>query len=230
MSRIRQFAVAVALAVATAISGSAQSAVVLVTSAAGLGANDSIDWGQIGPSGTVFFGPQNATSGLGLVATVDSTGNHFTRYDQPTTWAGNFANGTRVIYHDGGPGPETLITFASPIFGAGAQVQSAVYGAFTARVQVFDAGNNLLGSFTENGVSNGNSDGSAIFIGALSDVANISSIRFDLTAAVDGLNLLGIGPLSLNENLNAPIPEPGTAGLLALGSLVLLAARRRKRN
>jgi hypothetical protein len=60
----------------------ANAAIVLVTSSAALGANDSIDWSQFGPAFTNLTSPQAVVSTGGLNATVSSAGGVFERLDQ----------------------------------------------------------------------------------------------------------------------------------------------------
>lgn len=205
----------------------ARAGLVLATSTSALGANDVIDWSQLGPDPTILTSPQNVVSGDGLDAVVSSSGGVFMRVDEGHGWTGNFAPGTPLLW-TAGHGPEFVITFASPVFGAGARIQSNSFGAFTAEIVASDGG--VLGSFTQDGQSNPNEDNSAIFIGALSDVANIASIRFDLVSAVSAGNDFAIGPLALNTlGLRLPIPEPGSLLLLGV-ALTGFAGWRRSRN
>src|SRR5262245_13952033 len=80
--------------------------VIGVTSAGpgGLNANDSIDWGQLGPAFTVLSSPQNVASNGLLDATVSSAGGIFERVDQGNGWAGNFPGGDHLLW-DQGAGP-----------------------------------------------------------------------------------------------------------------------------
>jgi hypothetical protein len=48
-------------------------------------------------------------------------------------------------------------------------------------------------------------------------------------AYAQGYSYTGYGDLYLNELSEATVPEPASAGLLAIGSLILLARRRRPR-
>jgi hypothetical protein len=205
--------------------GSAHASVILVTLPAALGANDSIDWSQLGPSFTFLTSPQSVVSGGGLNASVSSSGGQFERRDQNNGWGGNFAPGTPLLW-DREVGPEILVTFATPISGAGAQIQADFFGPFTAQIIV---NGGALGTFTENGTSNGNSDNSAIFIGALSSIADITTIQFDLTSASSEPNDFAIGPVALNTT-GAAVPEPSSLVLLVTVLAALaLSLRNRKR-
>jgi hypothetical protein len=198
--------------------GSAHASVILVTSPAALGANDSIDWGQLGPSFTSLTSPQSVVSGGGLNATVSSSGGVFERRDQGNGWNGNFAFGTPLLWTTTTGGPDITVTFATPVSGAGAQIQADFFGDFTAQI-ILNGG--ALGTFTENGTSNGNNDNSAIFIGALSSIADITTIEFSLTSAVNNPNDFAIGTLALNTTGGA-VPEPSS--LVLLGTVLAALA------
>jgi hypothetical protein len=215
---------AAVLAFATA--GAASASVFQVSSAAGMGANDSIDWGQLGVPFTSFSSPLNVTSGGGLNTVVSSAGNYFLRMDEGVTWAGNFANGEHLLW-DGGTsfgadGPDITLTFATPVKGAGAKIQADFYGPFTA--EIIGSNGGVLGTFTRNGYSNGGNDNSAIFLGMLSSGRDIKQIRFDLTSAVYDTGDFAIGTVALNT-----VPEPATWGLMLVGFGGLGAALRLRR-
>ena len=194
----------------------------LVTSVGALGANDSIDWGQLGPTFTVLSSPQSVTSAGGLGAVVSSAGGVFERRDEMNGWAGNIgAEGTALLWNQQ-VGPDITLTFAHPVFGAGAQIQADYYGGFTA--QILASNGAVLGSFTENGTSDCCSN-TAIFIGLLSTTANIASIEFTLTAAAyDTTSDFAIGPVALTTG----VPELGTWAMMIIGfGGVALQLRRR---
>jgi hypothetical protein len=206
------------------LTGAAQASVTLVTSSSALGANDSISWTQLGPAFTVLTGPQAVTSTGGLAATVTSAGNTLERRDQGSGWAGNFANGAPLLWTRG-VGPDITLSFAAPVYGAGAQFQADIFGPFTA--EVIGIGGSVLGTFTENGTSNSAGDDSAIFIGILSDTADISSIVFHQT----GGNDFAIGNVALNtSDTPAAVPEPASLSLLGLGLIGFISTRRKSAN
>ena len=201
---------AAALAIAPASAGG-------ITSSAGL--TDSIDWtSQLG--GVTFNtipSPQTVMSADGVMVTVSSTGGVFERVDQGNGWAGNFAPGEELLWDDEA-GPDITLTFATPVNAAGATIQADFYGGFTAQVLV-----NGTNTFTENGVSNGNNDGSAIFIGW--NGGPITTLQFTLTSAFEAPNDFAIGTVALSS-----VPEPSTWAMMMLGfaGLGFAAFRTRK--
>jgi PEP-CTERM motif len=217
----------------SAVAGPVRADLTLVTDRASLNANDSINWGQFGGSGTTVPSGSTVTTALGNTATVtDASGNPIILV-QSTSWYGNFSPGDNLLYtgaaFGSGNGPLTLLTFATAVGGIGAQIQADYYGSFTAQITAYDASNNVLGVFTENGTANGNADGSAIFIGVISSTANISSIQFALTNDVGG----GNGDFAINQvSIGGPsvstVPEPSTFAVAGLGGLGLLAYARRR--
>ncbi len=72
------------------------------------------------------------------------------------------------------------IEFDDPVAGAGAQIQRNVLGPFEGSIEAFDVSDVSLGSFTLMGVSTFNADNSAIFLGVLSNTAEIKAITFDI--------------------------------------------------
>jgi hypothetical protein len=202
----------------------------LVTSA-GLGANDTVTWGQLGPDSTALGSSFSATS-----ANSKSIGGSFSAstgsvVDVGASWgpaSGAFVNGDAVIWaNDGtnGTGPIAL-TFPS-VFGAGAAIQADQPGQFTAQIQLY-AGATSLG--TESLTSD--STGDAIFIGALDTANEVTKAVFSLTAVTAGDsygNALGdfaVDTLNLKES-GASTPEPGSV-LMLVGGLAGLSLLRRR--
>lgn len=204
---------------------------VLVTTAGGISADGTINWGApnaILPNPSTF-----AVTGIpGLNATVAQPGGPSFSVDvqSPTSWNGNFTPGDPVLANNA-PGPVS-ITFSSPVAGVGTQIQALFHGPFTASIQAFDSLNNLLGTFTEPGTSNTNADGSAIFIGILSNTADISRITLS-TPIASGLlpGMFGINNPIVQANGSAPtvVPEPSSVLLWSVVGLVTLGSKWRRR-
>lgn len=158
-----------------------------------LGADDNIQWGQFGPPNTAFDTPAQGLSDGGVSFIVDDEGNHaLTRVDQGDGWDGNFAPGDELILNGGLGGP-VLIEFDRPVFGIGANLQEDFFGPFTGVIEVFDAGGGLIERFIREGESNGNADGSAIFIGILSDTPIVrATFTTDNRPAINMVGLVTI--------------------------------------
>jgi hypothetical protein len=216
-----------AMAVLTVVAGAVQRApagVMLVTSPTALAPNDSIDWGQLGPDSTSLPSSTAVTSATGLVATVstaDPTG--LLRVDEGLSWIGNFTISDHLITNNQTSYFPLTIGFASPVSGAGAQIQLDNAGPFTATITAF-SGTNSLGTFTENGLSTALEDGSAIFIGVSDTKAEITSIVFgiDDPPAVSG-------DFAINSLLIRGVPEPSSLVLAAIAVPVGLGVWWRRR-
>jgi len=215
----------------------AQAATIQVGSAGALGANDFFDWGQVrvldgGGNAVAQPSPQNVTSNLGRTGSI-SDGGTFTGLVEGTDWFGNFTVGDNVLYTGDPNTPfaassSFTMNFNTDIAGLGLQITSNFYGAFTASLEVFN-GATSLGVFNVAGVMDGNEDGTAPFLGALSDAVDIDRAVFTLTSntgAGFGVNRLLTTDTPFGNN--AEVPEPATLGLVGMG--VLAAIRRRRQN
>ena len=171
------------------------------------------NWGQLGASYTVLDSPQQVVATDGTGGTVSSAGGLLMRLDQSSGWWGNFAPGTHLLW-DVQSGPDITVKFATPVSSAGAQIQADYYGSFTAEIIAYDLVGNVIGTVTEDGVSNGNSDGSAIFIDLISNSADIAMVKFMLTSATYSPNDFAIGPVQFSEEPSVggsgPIVNNGT--------------------
>jgi hypothetical protein len=105
-----------------------------------------------------------------------------------------------------------LTPIASPIKGAGAQIELDSPGPFTATIEAF-SGTTLLGTFAEDGLAKSLEDGAAIFIGALDTTAEITSIVFGIDNPPAFGGDFAIDTLSLN--ISGAVPEP-TSHFLAM--------------
>lgn len=233
-SRVVMLLVAVLVGV---LSAPAESAV-LITSRAALGANDSIDWADLGPSGTILTPPVGITSALGVNAQVNNPDGPIGRLEQDLSWDGNFGPGDAVLVAG-----STLVTSVGPlvidfdqaVMGAGAQIQTVQFDPFTAFIDVFYT-DLTSETFSLVGLSNNLGDNSAIFIGVLSGAFDIDRIEFRTSVGPPGQQgavQFGINQLSLvsGEDGDGPVEAPSPAGvaLLGLGLVVLEFARRRRR-
>jgi hypothetical protein len=190
----------------------------LVINRGALGANDHVDWGILGPDQTFVNNPFGIASVGGDALMVSEAPGQFVRIDEGTSWTGNFALGDHLLYtgtaFGGGQGPIT-IHFAAPVRGVGAQIEADFYGPFGARITAFDMGGNQLGSFTEVGNSVGTEDNSAIFIGVLSNAANIATIVYSLDFGTMNTTDFAINQLDLVTGPAAG-EDGGPAGPIAL--------------
>jgi hypothetical protein len=157
---------------------------VLVTSQASQGANDSVLWSQLGADGTTLGSTAAATSTRGSSVTLSLAGSSslvsVACTASPCSWTGaGFTAGDSLIWTsdtgNGGNGPLTL-NFSRGVSGVGALIQADRPGQFTAQIQALNGATSLV-SFTV--VSNANGD--AAYIGVLDQSgANITSIVFSL--------------------------------------------------
>jgi hypothetical protein len=219
------------------LAGPAAASTIQIGSAAALGANDFFDWGQVrvldgGGNPVAQPSPQSVTSNLGRTASI-SDGVAFTGLVEGTDWIGNFLAGENVLYSGDGNDPTAAakafsVDFATAVRGTGLQITPAAFLDFDASLEVFN-GATSLGLFTVSGVMTGFEDGTAPFLGALSDSSNITRAVFTLTSNADfglGVNRL-LTADSPGTPPNSPVPEPGTLSLLAIGAAGALARRRR---
>ena len=203
----------------------------LETSAAALGSNDTVTWGQLGTDSTPVGDTFSATS-----ANSESIGGAFSAstgevVDVGVSWgpaSGVFSNGDAVIWANDGTNGTGPIAFAFPsVFGVGAAIQADQPGQFTAQIQLFD-GLTSLGTESETS----DAVGDAIFIGALDTADEVTGAVFSLTAVSPGDsygNALGdfaVDTLNLTEPVSST-PEPGSV-LMLVGGLAGLSLLLRR--
>ena len=153
-----------------------------------------------------------SVDGITTISDSDLNSPAFTTLIQSLSWNGNFSPGQTVLANNGN-GPD-IFAFSIAQQGFGVQIQdNSNFGPFTATISAFDATHTLLGTFTEDGQSNTNADGSAIFIGVTSDSADIASVE------------LSIG--GDNFGVAQTIPEP--ASFVLMGSALIVAGRFARR-
>ena len=213
----------------------AQAAVTQVGSAGALGADDFFDWGQVrvvdgGGNAVAQSSPIIVTSNLARTGSI-SDGGSFTGLVEGTDWFGNFTVGNNVLYSGDPNNPFAAasaftMNFNTPVAGLGLQITSNFYGAFTASLEVFD-GATSLGSFNVGGTMDGSEDGSAPFLGALSDSVDINKAVFTLTSNTGAG--LGVNRLLTADTPTRTVPEPTTLALLTLALATLALGQWRLR-
>jgi hypothetical protein len=216
------------LALAAALG--AQAAPSLVVTPGALGANDTVNWAQLGVDGTTVTQSfsalsANAWSIAGLLTGSDGCVAVVTT-GSVCGWSATsgFVSGDSTIWAENGStysgsGPVSL-SF-SAVFGAGLYVQATSPGSFTASIDAYN-GVTLLGSFTVTSPT-----GSGVFIGVLDTVADITRIQVGLTACSSGCDTADFAVNQLMLKEAAAVPEAPTATLLGLGLLALPWVRRR---
>jgi hypothetical protein len=192
---------------------------VLVTSQAGQGANDSVRWSQLGTDGTTLGSSAAVTSGGGSTVTLALGGPSslvsVACTASPCSWTGaGFTAGDSLIWTsdtgNGGNGPLTL-RFSRGVSGAGALIQADGPGQFTAKIEAFN-GATSLASFNVTSDANGD----AAYIGVLDQSGtNITSVVLSLTTcaetctdfAIDTVNL-DTAPATLVSVVSSLNPSP----------------------
>ena len=226
------------LVLAALLGSAAQASTSLVTSAASLGANDSVSWSQLGPDGSsinpiVFVA--HSTAGLTVFgSSLQNLAPSLTLVTQGSTFSGTFTNGARLLSTGPGTGPLTF-SFLTPVSGAGVEIQRNLYGSFIAQISAFDGMGHALqanlfdyqaGGFSS---STGNPP---VFLGVSSTSADIAKIELQVLPAT-GISSTGfaIDSLQLVNPAVAPVPEPTTYAMLVagLGLMGVLAGRKQNR-
>jgi hypothetical protein len=150
--------------------------------------------------------------------TITDTGG-FQRRDEGPGWFGNFALGDQLLWDQRG-GPVTF-TFSQGISGIGFNISDNSYGAFTATLTTSDGT-----PFVFSGVSNGNEDGSAPFVG-VKDLTGANITSLTIVTSAPSANDFAFNRLLLQDTpVTAPTPEPSSFLLLGSGLMGLAGVVR----
>ena len=184
-----------------------------VSTRAGLGANDIVQWGTAAQDGVFSVSPLAVVSAGGVSVSAAVTGGLATYVQNGSGgYIGAFSPGDILLDSAFNPGPIT-IDFGTAVRGVGFNIASLNFGAFTGTLQLFGAGNTLFGSVSVSGTSSLANDGSAPFLGATSSLRDITRVVISTTGAGSELTINQMSLLTTNPG--SEIPEPSTITLLS---------------
>lgn len=208
---------------------------ILVTDKGELKNDGQLSWSALGDSGTLVPNPFTVeVPGIPGLTITGSEGDHlFERWDEGSEgWHGNFTDGDPLLFtglnYEPTPcyGPMDFL-FNFGISGFGTQIQQEFYGPFMAQIYAYGAADQLLGTYSVNGVAD---DGISVapFIGIRSDSADIFRIRLSVPVATNQA-FNRIESFAINSPVIEATPAPEPASMLLLGSGLLLGARYARR-
>jgi uncharacterized protein DUF4214 len=232
------------LVAAILASGSLQAAGTIkpYTNKAAFAADDVVDWFGLttlaGGDKCVNVATSFASlpSGLGkVIVSGKATNGSFRRCNEGISFFGNFTGGDRLLTTDVNKAGPIVLTFATPVYGAGLQIEAIDFVGATGQLKAFDANNNLLGTATVTSTHTNvlPADNTAPFVGIRSSVKEIARIEIDTPGvigfAVNSLQVaLGASPVLnssffVNQLYNDVLGRAPSAVELSSGLALLTA-------
>jgi len=190
-----------------------------------LGPFVGVDWGVFGPDGTVISTPDSRVVG-GLTIGVGSSQGALQRYDEGTSFTGNFAVGDHLLGDAGSESDSFIVRFGPSVKGFGTQVDSHyIRGDYNGSIELFSASNVSLFTAPFSGTNTFAEDNTAPFVGITSDLANISYAIFTIDQSFDPNIPAKAGSLLINrlDVIAAKVPEPSPLAVLATAVMAFFA-------
>lgn len=218
-------------ALAILFAGPAAAGVVsTAASRVAIGANDSVEWGAPAADGSFVTSPYGRTSTGGVDVTASFAGGGFGIFSQGGGggYTANYAAGDMLLDTFFQEGTVTL-EFSSAIRGVGFNIAADAGGAFTGFMSFYGAGNVLFDTLSVSGLTSQANDGSAIFLGGMSSLRDIT--RVDIWVTTSSTADFSINSLSLltSDPGGTSLPEPASLGLAGLAFASAALARRRRK-
>jgi len=180
-----------------------------------LGPFVGVDWSVFGPDGTLISTPDSRNVG-GITAGGASSQGILKRYDEGTSFTGNFALGDHLLGDAGSESDSFIVRFGSPVKGFGSQVDSHyIRGPYNGSIELFSVTNALLYTALFTGNNTFAEDNTAPFVGVTSDLANISYAAFTIDQSFDPNLPSRAGSLLINRLDVIAAPEPSPLAVLS---------------
>ena len=201
---------------------------VVVTDRTRLGSSDSANWSLFGSPYTDVVSGSSIDSQSGIVVTVSQPEYGLQIMQQQNGYFGDFFPGETLLTNWNSPFPIT-ISFSRPIFGAGVNLEPAqvqdLPAQFSAFVTAYD-GNVWLGQFSTTGTKTTAMNGTAPFLGVLSDQANITSLTYRVAVQTNGPSTGDFAMDSISLKTENPVPETSSIAFCLTGLALLSVLAR----
>jgi hypothetical protein len=210
-----------ALTLLLGATGRASAGIMFVSSPGGLNADATFHWGtfandtSLADPSNLTAGPLNFTLSSGAAITASSDGGF------------NLVNGntTIVLQREIAADAHFRFDFATPVTGFGASEEWGGYEVANYTITAFGAGNVQLFSHTVQSDSNGD----PLFLGVLSDSANITAVTLSADGPSAPHSLAMNDPIFQLSPTTTATPEPASIALLGMGAVGMVGFARRGR-